>query len=238
MLKKGFLIFALSLIASGLISSEYDQIKDPLPFDPHGWFTQDNADHLERIIAKKNVKTIIEIGSWLGCSTRFMAERLPEGGILYAIDTWEGSIEHQAGEFSKKLPTLYSQFLSNVIHAGLQAKIEPIRAPSLAAEASLHVKADLIFIDAGHDTESVYKDIISWYPHLNENGVICGDDWRWPTVRLAVKQAAKQLGLAIGYADTFWYLKPKDASLNSDLKLNYLNMKGAAKRVVRSWIGR
>lgn len=154
-----------------------------------------------------------------------MAERLPAGCKLYAVDTWLGSVEHQDTKYREKLPSLYAQFLSNVIHAGLQEKIEPVRLDSLAAAKELSVKADLIFIDAAHDTESVYKDIMAWYPHLKEGGVICGDDWTWASVRLAVEKAAKELDADLVTSDSFWYFAPSDHSLDFPA-LTTLNLKG------------
>jgi predicted O-methyltransferase YrrM len=78
---------------------------------------------------------------------------------------------------------------------------------SLEAAQALNVQADLIYIDGAHDTESVYADIIAWYPHLAEGGVLCGDDWTWSTVILAVQMAARDLNLQIIANGNFWQLR-------------------------------
>ena len=186
-----------------------------LPFDPHGWFS--NAGQLKRLIRKRHVKVIVEVGCWLGASTRFMAARLPEGGKLYAIYHWQGSVEHQPGgdSYHQALPYLYEQFLSNTIHAGLTDKIIPLRMDSLSAAKHLMtlskppILPDLIYIDAGHETASVLADLNAWYPFVKDRGVLCGDDWTWDSVQLAVETFAKENGLQIQTNGNFWAFIPK-----------------------------
>jgi predicted O-methyltransferase YrrM len=178
----------------------YDSIND-LPFDSHGWFC--NGTKLEKIINEKQPQIVIEVGSWLGLSTRFIAKNVPEGAKVYAVDTWRGSQE-SVHLLDPRLPYLYQLFLSNVKHAGLTEKIIPIRMDSLEAAKALNVQADLIYIDASHDTASVVADIMHWYPHLKEDGVMCGDDWLWDSVRAAVQSSAPRLGKKIYSEENFW----------------------------------
>src|SRR5579883_2662808 len=88
-----------------------------LPFDPHGWYG--NAIPMENLFETNEIKIVIEVGSWLGASTRHIATLLPEDGKIYAVDHWMGSIEHQPGgdAFHPAVSFAYQQFLSNVIHA-------------------------------------------------------------------------------------------------------------------------
>jgi hypothetical protein len=90
---------------------------------------------------------------------------------------WLGSVEHQS---SPILPTLYEQFLSNVVHAGLTHIIIPMRMSGLQAATwmdSMEVKPDLIYIDASHDIPSVLADLSAWFPFVKGHGILCGDDW-------------------------------------------------------------
>lgn len=175
-----------------------------LPFDGHGWFASSNAIGLKNFIEEKNPKIAIEVGSWLGSSARFIASNLQEDGILYAVDTWLGSVEH-TNNF--RVPTLYQQFLSNVIHKNLTHKIIPVRMTSLEAAEALAVNADLIYVDAAHDTDSVRQDVLAWYKHLNEGGVICGDDWGWASVQIGLIQAAVELNIGLYAFENFWWLE-------------------------------
>jgi hypothetical protein len=171
---------------------------------------------MEALIETHHVKTIIEVGSFLGLSTRHIASHLPKGGKVYAVDHWKGSIEHQPGgsAWHPSLPFLYEQFLSNVIHAQLTHKIIPLRMDSAEAAALpcfvlKTVIPDLIYIDASHETEAVYADLTRWYPFVQGHGILCGDDWTWPSVRFAVEQFASEQGLAISAGFNFWRLIEK-----------------------------
>ena len=174
-----------------------------LPFDPHGWFY--NEKQLEECL-KDNPMNVIEIGSWLGCSTRFIAKRLPVGGKLYAVDTWKGSLEEEAHRTDPRLPFLYPIFLSNIKHAKLTHVIIPIRMESLLAAESLTIQADLIYIDGAHDAKSVYQDIMAWHSHLTPKGILCGDDITWDTVRYGVELAALVLEKIVEKRGNFWKL--------------------------------
>lgn len=202
-------LIAVLLFFFGSLSADmpepYNSLVD-LPFDGQGWFI--NAEELGDIIRQYNPKTVIEIGSWLGCSTRFIAENIADGGIVYAVDTWLGSPNEPEHMRNPKLKQLYQQFLSNVKHAGLTDKIIPVRMDSIEASKALNVKADLIYIDGAHDTLSVYNDVIAWYPHLNKGGAICGDDWGWASVQAGVKMAAAKLNRKVqGHQGCWWFVR-------------------------------
>ena len=91
-------------------------------------------------------------------------------------------------------------------------KIVPMRMDTTEAAKCLDVKADFIYVDASHDEESVYNDIMNWYPKLKEGGTMCGDDANWSTVLAAVKRAAQQFGVSLQVDGPFWYFEPKPTS--------------------------
>lgn len=184
------------------IPEPYASIID-MPFDPHGWF--ENQDALSKIFERHHIHTIIEVGSWLGLSTRFLAQKLPDDGKLYAVDTWLGSDEF-SHQNDPRLAYLFQLFLSNVKHAQLTHKIVPVRMASLEAASALAIHADLIYLDASHKTDDVVQDILAWHPHLEPNGILCGDDWNWPSVRKGVCEAANAVGLKPVNEDNFWFL--------------------------------
>lgn len=122
-------------------------------------------------------KTIVEIGSWTGASTRAMAENT--SGVVYAVDTWEGtdweSYAHVLGDKSKEW--LFEEFTKNMV--GLpEGRVIPIRMLSVDGAAFLKKKKfDMIFIDATHDYANVKADILEWRPLLNKGGLLCGHDY-------------------------------------------------------------
>lgn len=186
-----------------------------LPFDSHNWFDSSNRTKLESLIKEHHPRLIVELGSWLGASAICMAAAMPEDGKLIAIDDWTADSDQsiqkdvEGGELKRRLPTLYQQFLSNVINKKLAHKIVPMRMKVLEAAQALNVKADMIYVDASHDTESVYKDIIAWYPKLAPGGIMCGDDWPASSVRAGVMRAAHELGIQVDSYGACWFFPAK-----------------------------
>jgi predicted O-methyltransferase YrrM len=184
-----------------------------LPFDDHGWYR--HAEIFEMFFKRYSPKVVIEVGCWMGLSTRHLASLLQEGGVVYAVDHWLGSSEHQPGQvaWSPKLPYLYDQFLSNVIHAGLTHKIIPVRMNSLEASKALaNTSPDLIYIDASHEYDAVYADIAAWYPLVKGHGIICGDDYldgEGLPIKRAVDQFAADNSLIVRNIASFWYYEEK-----------------------------
>jgi hypothetical protein len=145
---------------------------------------------------------IIEVGTWKGASAIRMGQLLDKAGLsseIICVDTWLGSpglytrdndpflasLEHKFG-----YPTLYYTFLANVVRANQQSRITPL-PPHLAAEVLRHfgAKADLIYIDAAHNYESVKLDLQKFWPLLSQKGVLFGDDYDiWPGVTKAVNE--------------------------------------------------
>jgi hypothetical protein len=202
-----FLFLFLAACSNSERPAPYNELKEVLPYDRHGWYS--NSKELKQLISDHRVRTVVEVGCWLGKSTRHIAKQLPRNGKIYAVDHWQGSAEHQPGAclYWQGLDQLYQQFLSNIIHAKLTHKVIPIRMASVDAEKFLKdLKPDLIYLDASHDMESVYQDLTVWYPHIKGHGILCGDDWGWPGVQEAVKKFAEENQLKIKAKDAFWQL--------------------------------
>src|ERR1700675_2369590 len=122
---------------------------------------------------------VVEIGSWMGRTTRAMADNKLDGKI-YAVDTWEGSEENQ--EFLKDKPEdyLYHKFNDNLAGAIVSGVVTPVRMPSLVAAkyfANQGRKFSFVFIDAAHDYNSVKADILAWRPLVLKGGVLAGHDF-------------------------------------------------------------
>jgi predicted O-methyltransferase YrrM len=169
---------------------------------------------MEKLLHERKAKVVIELGSWMGKSTRHIAKTLPEDGIVYAVDHWLGNPQSRINT-PQLIPTLYEQFLSNMIHANLTHKVVPLRMTTQEAIGYFYannIVPDLIYVDASHEEEDVYQDIVSYYPLIEKKGVICGDDWSFGDlpVQRAVKRFAKENNLDIAVSNGwFWELKKK-----------------------------
>lgn len=115
-----------------------------MPYKPEGWYN--NHGPISELVKRKNMRIVIEVGSWMGQSTLAIAKLLPENGLVCAVDTWEGS-PNETHHAPKILATLYDQFLSNIIHEQLTHKIIPVRMDSLQAAKILTVQPDMIYME-------------------------------------------------------------------------------------------
>ena len=201
------------------LPTPYNQLDTLLPYYLHGWY--DNNKEIEMVFNQNKPKIVVELGSWLGLSTCHMANLLHNNGKLYAIDHWLGTWvpnRPNQAEYDSFLPTLYEQFLSNVIHRGLSHIIIPWKMTTTDASYRMRsegISIDLVYIDAAHDEPSVYEDLSNWYPLVRKGGIICGDDWAYGAkdgypVRRAVLHFIKENQLKLHMVNNnFWmFYKP------------------------------
>lgn len=163
----------------------------PWPKDVRGW----NSDRpiFKQLIEESRPEIILEVGTWKGASAITMAKACIELGLnatIYCIDTWLGSLEFpinrklhgDAWDLMMKhgYPQVYYQFLSNIIHEGVEHMIEPI--PATARDAFPRApQAELIYIDAGHSYLDTKECIEMYWQRLMPNGIIFGDDYHLKT---------------------------------------------------------
>lgn len=189
------------------------------PYDLQGWCHGEHV--MDQVVDQIRPGLIIEVGTWKGASAfRLLRRALKHGDAgIVCIDTWLGSPEHwlrpAAIPMLKLLhgrPTLYEQFLANVVHAGLQDHVVPLPLPSRLASIVLRqmgVLAPLVYIDGAHDEASVREDIAAYWPLVVGGGVLMGDDYNpvWPGVISAVhafwEERSSEIAYKIG-GDTKW----------------------------------
>lgn len=159
--------------------------------EDHGWFQQCSRNLLGDRITP-GTRLIVELGSWLGQSTRWLLERAPQATII-AVDTWEGGPDHHHNApkdptLARLLPVLYEKFCVNMW--AYRDRLIPMRSRSVDGLLELWdrcgLEPDLIYIDADHTTKAVIADIATattWFPDAK----IVGDDWCWETVRAGVE---------------------------------------------------
>jgi len=156
-----------------------------------GWMAEAELRYLASLAEKSSC--ILELGSWKGRSTSVLAHHTP--GIVIAVDTWRGSVEHQPELKGKPTSGIWFDFMANV---GRYNNVWPLPMNSLSAARVISLsplRFDLIFIDASHDYESVKADIQAWLPLLKTEGpysnpgILCGHDF----MRWGVKNAVREL---------------------------------------------
>lgn len=123
-------------------------------------------------------RVIVEIGSFLGRSTRALADNTP--GVVYAVDHWYGPAESAMPPWERE--TLYDQFCANLHDLIEVKKAIPVRVNH--AKVQIDANPDMVFIDGDHRFESVLSDIQKW-KHID--GLLCGHDYSWNGVRMALE---------------------------------------------------
>lgn len=196
--------------------ADYEKI-DVLPQKFQGWYS--NAEPMHQLITLLKPKVVIELGAWLGSSTLHIAHLLPSDGLVFTVDHWFMPPYNtciQPWYAQSDVSNLYRQFLSNVLHCGLEKKIIPVLGDTkfgLEQFAKNNIVPDLIYVDADHEEESVYTDISNYFPLVKGHGIICGDDYYWNLsntgypVKKAVDRFAKENQLKVHTPNNwFWYL--------------------------------
>ena len=154
---------------------------------------------------------VIEIGSWHGRSSRAIADNMKEGAKLYCVDHWLGSkFERDTNHQSAGLEggdAAYMEFMDNMADMIQLGKVIPLRMSSVNAAkwfAKQGIRADMIFIDAGHTYEEIKEDIEAWEPLVKDGGILCGHDYyhdgqTWPGVQQAVDERYGHKGTDMGF---------------------------------------
>jgi len=195
-----------------ILKSKYrfPRVKPDVPVNDMGWFTIRNKDVLNLYITD-NTKIVMEIGSWMGKSTRSILNS-NNNLIVIAIDHWEGSAEHKEfPEFNKCLPTLYDTFIAT--NWEYRDRLIPVKLDSISGMVQIsngRIIPDIIYIDASHDYQNVLNDLTvarSLFP----TALIIGDDWGMQGVKDAVMHYVKNIEIfELKTYTTCWVLKVKD----------------------------
>lgn len=126
---------------------------------------------------RARIKEVLEVGSYEGRSTLFMAQ-LFSGACITCVDSFLGSDEHQ------KMPGLSSRleaaFTQNVSELG--ERIIKRKGLSAAVLGQLHAEGrayDFCYIDAGHFHDDVYVDSVLSWELLKLGGILVWDDYPW-----------------------------------------------------------
>jgi predicted O-methyltransferase YrrM len=156
----------------------------------------------------------LEVGSWLGTTAIAMADA---GAIVHCVDTWQGSptdITSACVEDAGGQSAVFEEFKSNV-GARLNRTIFAHARTSHVASQYHWEPFDLIFIDAEHTYEAVKADILAWWKHLRDDGVMIGHDYftkQYPGVNQAVEELFGDKVETIGESvhGAMWKVKKSD----------------------------
>lgn len=154
---------------------------------------------------------IVEVGSWIGQSMAYLAQRLQARGWtgdLVAVDGFTGEMNQPA-----HMPFVASAggnirhiFDQNMRDCGIDEMVRVIEGDSAgSAELFEDGSVDFCFIDAAHDYQSVMRDILGWIPKMRPGSYMAGHDYPCIDVHQAVLECFGSSGYSV--MGSCWYKK-------------------------------
>ena len=187
------------------------------PENPDGWFLPANMAVLRQVLPRARV--VLELGSYIGKSTRFLAAHAPADARVLTCDLWdnaflegfgEGELGHnylrggggggdRSGDGRARgiAYEMYATFLANLWAE--RARVTPFKMRTLEFLAIVHragISPDLVYVDADHDYAPVRADVAACL-ELFPRAVVCGDDWDYAGVRQAVQECRGDRPLSV-----------------------------------------
>ncbi|MEO7412959.1 MAG: class I SAM-dependent methyltransferase [Opitutaceae bacterium] len=131
---------------------------------------------------------VIEVGSWMGGSTCFIAGGLKgHRAKIYAVDNFKGESTcgedvawHERHFRAMGRRSTLEIFQQNLAALGFRGRAEPVVSDSLAAARQLYPlrrTIDFLFIDADHSYDACKDDIAAWAQFVKPGGVIAFHDF-------------------------------------------------------------
>jgi predicted O-methyltransferase YrrM len=129
---------------------------------------------------------IVEIGSWCGKSTLYLAAAaIEEDGIVFAVDHHRGSEEQQVG-WEHHDPELVNQrtgridtlgaFRQTIEDAQVEDRVIALVGDSPTIGTFVQMTIDFLFIDGGHGSEPAHLDLTTWSPRVVSGGLFAIHD--------------------------------------------------------------
>jgi hypothetical protein len=148
-----------------------------------GWFSYENL-YEEMVETAPFNATFVEVGSWFGKSTNYLAQKIKESkkNIHFtSVDTFKGSENEKLHQdiVSSFNGDIFYEFIDNTILSDNYGTVNIIKDTSKnGANQFWNNSIDFLMIDAGHEYDEVMDDLKTWYNKVKPGGVISGDDYK------------------------------------------------------------
>ena len=130
-----------------------------------GWLSDGEGELLYELAKKvPSGQAILEIGSWKGKSTVWLAKGTEAGqrNKVHSVDPHSESKAH----ISEGETNTYPAFVDNLTKAGVQDIVVPLVKTSAEAVKRWREGIGLLWIDGMHEYEDIKRDFLSWEPYL------------------------------------------------------------------------
>jgi predicted O-methyltransferase YrrM len=136
----------------------------------HGWLSDAQGEALFTAASAPHPGAIVEIGSWQGRSTIWLAVGAGlSGRRVFAVDPHEGSREDPSAR-------TYDQFIENLRAADVLRVVTPLVMRSSEAVAHVTGAVGLLFVDGDHSIDAARADAELWLPRVQEGGTVMFHD--------------------------------------------------------------
>ncbi len=154
---------------------------------PDRLLDRETKDAIERLLPTW-AQCVVELGSYEGGSADYLLSQI--AGVVICVDHWQG---FPGWNLRQRMKPHYQRFCATVWDR--RDRVIAVREKTVAGLARIHecgIAPNLIWIDAGHDEQSVYEDVsvsCELFPGVN----LIGHDWsNRPGVPAGVNRAIEE----------------------------------------------
>lgn len=140
-------------------------------------------------------RCIVEVGSYRGRSTCFLAGGSDEGqrAPIYAVDLWTDAPDEQVNRKGKLRPRPYNlsesrEAFDAAVEEHGRGLVTPVQGSSVAVAALFQWPVGLLFLDGSHAYKDVLHDLLHWAPKVAVGGYVALHDWHFKAVRKATRR--------------------------------------------------
>lgn len=136
-----------------------------------GWLSEAQGRALHQAAAQASGRgAIVEIGSWKGRSTAWLAHGARERGLrVLAVDPHVHSREDPDAR-------TFDAFQRNLDRAGLLEAVDPLVMTSAEAVRLVTAPVEVLFVDGDHSVEGARRDAELWLPRVMAGGTVMFHD--------------------------------------------------------------
>jgi predicted O-methyltransferase YrrM len=171
-----------------------------------GWLTEPEGLALQELARAPGDGEVVEIGSYMGRSTAFLAQGLKErgSGVVHAVDHFRGSPEMYPGGanpqpgFQNAGHSTYPEFEQHLRKCGLREYVQAHVGQSMTVadgwKNAIKAPIRLLFIDGEHSYDAIAADCDAWGRFLKPGGTVCFHDYGsngWPDVKRYVDERVR-----------------------------------------------
>lgn len=141
-------------------------------------------------ISSKTDGMIVEIGSFKGKSTCWMAKALQiadSNEKIIAIDPHINTHDIRVPAYKEE--SSFEAFKNNLKNCGVTQYVEPVKQTSEDAAKFWNQPIKLLFVDGSHIYDDVMLDLKLWEPHLDVGGVLVMHDTKPMGPKVGVRRA-------------------------------------------------